>query len=133
MPLIEWNNTFSVGVSKIDEQHQEFVSLLNELHDSVQREKAGEVISHVLTELQRYVIDHFKTEESWMKLYNFPDIASHKREHLEASQRVSFFVLEHERGQKTVVVDLLKFMTDFFLNHILTVDRNYMPYFRGKI
>jgi hemerythrin len=133
MPLIEWNSAFSVEIQKIDEQHKKFFSLINVLHDAILKGKGEEVVGSVLKELQQYVIFHFKTEESWMEMYNYPDMNKHKLEHQEAIQKVNKLVLEYERGQQTVDIELLKFLSDWLQNHILQADRNYIPYFRGKI
>jgi hemerythrin len=133
MPLIEWNNTFSVEIQKIDEQHKKFFSILNVLYDAIMQGKGEEAVGSVLKELQQYVIFHFKSEESWMEMYNYPDMNKHKLEHQEAIQKVNKFVLEYERGQQTVDIELLKFLSDWLQNHILQADRNYIPYFRGKV
>ncbi|MGA3286709.1 MAG: bacteriohemerythrin [Bacteroidota bacterium] len=133
MPLIEWNNTFSVEIQKIDEQHKKFFSIINVLYDAIMQGKGEEVVGSVLKELQQYVIFHFKSEESWMEMYNYPDINKHILEHEGAIQKVNKLVLEYERGQQTVDIELLKFLSDWLQNHILKADRNYIPYFRGKV
>jgi hemerythrin len=133
MPLIEWNSTFSVGIQKIDEQHKKFFSLINVLYDAIMQGKGEVVVGPVLKELQQYVIFHFKSEETWMELYHYPDMIKHKLEHEAGAKKVSKLVLEYERGQQTVDIELLKFLSDWLQNHILQVDRNYVPYFQGKV
>jgi len=71
--------------------------------------KGEVVVESVLKELQQYVIFNFKTEESWMELYHYPDMNKHKLEHQEGVQKVNKFVLEYDRGQQTVDIELLKF------------------------
>jgi hemerythrin len=133
MPIIEWDNAFSVDVQKIDEQHKKFFSIINMLYDAIMQGKGEEVVDSVLKELQQYVIFHFKSEESWMKMYYYPDMNKHKLEHEGAIQHINKFVLEYERGNKTVDIELLKFLSDWLQNHILQVDRKYIPYFQGKV
>ena len=133
MPLIEWNNAFSVGVQKIDEQHKKFFSITNILFDTMQGAQDREVVGSVLKELQQYVVYHFKAEESLMKMYNYPNMNKHKLEHEGATQRVNKFILEYERGLQTIDIELLKFLSDWIQNHILQADRNYIPYVRGKV
>jgi hemerythrin len=133
MPLIEWNTTFSVGIQKIDEQHKKFFSLINVLYDSILQDKSEAVVGSVLKELQQYVIFHFKSEETWMELYHYPDMINHKLEHQEGTKKLNKLMLEYERGRKTVDIELLKFLSDWLQNHILLVDRNYIPYFQGKV
>ena len=92
-----------------------------------------EVVGSVLKELQQYVVYHFKTEESLMKMYNYPDLNKHTLEHEGAIQKVNKLVLDYERDLQTVDIELLKFLSDWIQNHILQVDRKYIPYFQGKV
>jgi hemerythrin len=133
MALIEWNDSFSVDIQKIDEQHKKFFSIINTLHDAIMHGKGEEVVGLILKELQQYVIFHFKSEESWMELYHYPDMANHKLEHQEGTKKVNKLVLEYERGQQTVDIELLNFLSDWLQNHILQVDRKYIPCFQGKV
>ena len=133
MPLIEWNDAFSVGIQKIDEQHKKFFSITNLLFDSMRGAQDREVIGSVLKELQQYVVYHFKAEESLMKMYNYPNMNAHKQEHDGAIHIVNKLVLDYERGIQTVDIELLKFLSDWIQSHILQVDRKYIPYVRGKV
>jgi hemerythrin len=133
LPIIEWNNAFSVGVQKIDEHHMKLFSITNMLFDSMQGAQNREVIGSVLKELQQYVVYHFKAEESLMKMYNYPDLNKHILEHQEAIHKVTKFVLAYERGGQNIDIELLKFLSDLIQNHILQTDRNYIPYIQGKV
>jgi hemerythrin-like metal-binding protein len=133
LPLIEWNEAFSVGAQKLDEQHRKFFSITNLLFDSMQGAQNREVVGSVLKELQQYVVYHFKAEETLLKMYNYPDINSHKLEHENAIQKVNRFTLDYERGLQTIDIDLLKFLSDWIQNHILKVDRKYISYIKGKV
>ena len=133
MPLIEWNDAFSVGIQKLDDQHKKFFSITNLLFDSMQGAQNREVIDSVLKELQQYVVYHFKAEESLMKMYNYPDMNAHKQEHDAAIHRVNKFVLGYERGMQTIDIELLKFLSEWIQSHILQADRKYIPYVQGKV
>jgi hemerythrin len=133
LPLIEWDDAFSVGVQKIDEQHRKFLSITNILFDSMQKSQNREVVGSVLKELQQYVEYHFKAEESLLKMYNYPDINEHKLEHESAVHKVNKFVMDYERGLQTVDIEILKFLSDWIQNHILKTDRKYISYVKGKI
>ena len=133
MSLIEWNDAFSVGIQKIDEQHKKFFSITNLLFDSMRGAQDRDVVGSVLKELQQYVVYHFKAEESLMKMYNYPNMNAHKQEHDGAIHIVNKLVLDYERGIHTVDIELLKFLSDWIQSHILQVDRKYIPYVREKV
>jgi hemerythrin-like metal-binding protein len=132
MPLIEWNKSFSVEEQKIDEQHKRFFFITNMLFDSMQGNQDREVVGFVLKELQQYVVYHFKSEESMMKLHNYPYINEHKLEHEAAILKINKLAMDYERRLDTVDIELLKFLSDWIQDHILIIDRKYIPYFREK-
>ena len=133
MPFIEWTEAFSVGIKQIDEQHQQLFSLINVLYDSIKRNAGEKVIGHTLKELRDYVSYHFKAEEAWMKMLHYPDFAKHLQEHVDATKQVNKFIIDYSRGSKTVPLDVLRFMSNWLQNHILQIDRDYIPYLKGKI
>jgi hemerythrin-like metal-binding protein len=133
MPLIEWNEAFSVGNKQLDEQHKKFFHIINTLQDAMKKGEGEEILLTVLKELQQYVQYHFKTEESLMKMYAYPNYSSHKAEHVEAEQKVNKFILEYERHDDKLAIEVLNFLSDLLQNHILQTDRKYIPYLKGKI
>ena len=56
MTAIEWDNSYVVGVSVIDEQHKHFVGLLNTLYESLES-KHPEKISEIIKDVTEYA-DH---------------------------------------------------------------------------
>jgi hemerythrin len=133
MPLIEWNDIYSVGIKKIDDQHRKFFSIVNVLFDAMKEGKGEELVDSLLKELQDYVIYHFQSEESWMKMFNYADIDKHKLEHQEAIKKVNKLLLEYERGKQDVIIEMLKFLSAWLQDHVLGTDRKYIPFLKGKI
>ena len=133
MPIVEWDDAFSVGIEKIDEQHKKFFSIINRVYDTIQVVQNRKEVGSILKDLQEYVMHHFLTEESWMKTYGYPNLDDHKLQHEEATRTVNKLILEYERDYQTVDVDLLKFLSHWLQNHILQSDMKYIPYFRGKV
>jgi hemerythrin len=133
MPLIEWDDAFSVGNQQLDEQHKKFFHIINTLHDAMKKGEGEEILLTVLKELQQYTQYHFKAEESLMKLYSYPNYSSHKAEHEDAVQKVNKFVIEYERKEDKLAIDVLNFLSNWLQNHILKTDRDYIPYLNRKI
>jgi hemerythrin len=133
MAYLEWNDTFSVEIKQIDEQHKKLFSLFNDLHEAMQKGMGGKIINRILKELRDYTSYHFAAEESWMKMLNYPGLAKHKQEHQEAIKQVNKFIIEYARGSKAVPYEVLKFLSNWLQNHILQIDREYAPYLKGKV
>jgi len=63
MPLVTWDQTYSVSVRKLDEQHQKLFALLNALHEAMRQGRGQAVVQDTLRELATYTVTHFRAEE----------------------------------------------------------------------
>ena len=81
MPIVSWCDDYSVNVEKIDDQHQNMLELVNNLHSSVEARIDKKELEALLIELVDFTRLHFSTEEQLMKDYNFPELERHHQEH----------------------------------------------------
>ena len=128
MSLINWDDSYSVHIKKIDEQHKGLVKLVNELHDAMSQGAANDVLSKVLNSLVDYTIIHFNTEEEMFKSYNYPDYQAHKNEH----DKVKEFQSKFKEGKSTITYELMDFLSDWLINHILDSDKKYSSYLTSR-
>ena len=63
MEIIEWSDSLSVGIAKIDEQHSKLIQLMGELDEAIKKDEAADMIEDILTNLFNYAQTHFATEE----------------------------------------------------------------------
>ncbi|MCB1156808.1 MAG: hemerythrin family protein [Leptospiraceae bacterium] len=133
METIIWDSKLlSVGIDEFDEEHYELIKHLNELDQAVKTGAAKQTLELVLTHLIKYTRIHFGHEEKYMKKYSYPDYESHKREHEELTARVNEFYERYKSGQISFSIEVLKFLYNWLLNHILGCDMKYKEFFKGK-
>lgn len=132
MPLIAWNDNLSVGIVEIDTQHQKLVSILNDLHAAMSQGKGALMAPAILKNLVEYTQVHFSTEERLMSQYGYPELASHRKQHQELTQKVLEFQAQYQAGQATLTLQLMTFLRDWLVNHILGTDKQYAPFFHQK-
>ena len=60
MDEIVWQESFSVGVKDLDDQHKQLIKMINTLINQKDVKVNSETISDLLTELTKYAEDHFK-------------------------------------------------------------------------
>jgi hemerythrin len=72
---VSWDDNLKTGVILIDIQHQLLFDTINKF-DEAKNNKQD--FWEVLVSLQKYVTEHFSTEEWFMKDSNYPDYESHK-------------------------------------------------------
>ena len=128
MALMTWNDSYSVGVNTLDKQHLVLVDTLNELHGAMMKGQGKTVVADELRKLVEYTRDHFSTEERMMTATGFPGLAEHRARHQELTKQVAEFVGRYERGEVTMNVQLLNFLRDWLMTHILKEDHQYGPW-----
>lgn len=80
-PALAWSREFEIGVDTIDCQHREMINRINLLMSGIRHGKGQEEILPLVAFLQEYVIEHFRTEEAYMRQRNYPDYPAHKEMH----------------------------------------------------
>lgn len=128
MALLTWNDSYSVGVKMLDDQHKGLVSVLNELHAAMMGGKAKDITGPLLRSLVKYTEQHFTAEEALLTRSNYPRLAEHKTHHQGLTRQVLEFAGRFERGEISLTVQLLTFLRDWLTNHILKEDHQYGPW-----
>ncbi len=123
--MIDWKDSYDIGVEKIDCQHRQLLAKLNEFFDACSKQQGKEQIEETLNFLKDYTLEHFSSEESLMADIDFPELTEHRKTHAEFIQTV----LELEETLKTKgpsvlsTIKLNRTLTDWLLNHINKCDK----------
>jgi hemerythrin len=129
MALIEWKDSYSVGVKLIDEQHKKLFSHLNDLYSAVEQVKDNENLSKVLNDLSDYVILHFSIEEKYFEEFRYEGMEEHKAQHKQYTDKIESFREGFAKNQSFLSFDLLSFLEDWILNHVTIEDKKYTKCF----
>ncbi|MBI9052823.1 MAG: hemerythrin family protein [Bacteroidales bacterium] len=125
MELIKWTDQYSVGITEIDNQHKGLVIIINELFSYMSNGKAKEHLNNIFDHLTDYTEKHFLVEETMLIKYAYPDYDQHKFEHSKFIEKLKSLKLEFESGKITISLEILNFLKDWLLNHILNTDKKY--------
>jgi hemerythrin len=128
MALIQWDDSYSVKNSTIDEQHKKLFRLINEFGESVNSKPNGESISKLLKGLKEYVVFHFKTEEMYLRLSNFPNFEVHKKEHEKFIEKVIDIEQKHLNGVLPEPAKIVAFLTAWITYHVKESDGAFASY-----
>lgn len=129
MEKIKWDDSFSVGVKRLDEQHRQIIGIINKLIDANDASVDSELISDTLTEMRQYASDHFETEEHLMTEYKYPDYKSNKDHHIEFRKNTAGFSMDTLQYKRTVPAEILTYLKEWWVDHILKVDMRYKAFF----
>jgi hemerythrin len=128
MPLIQWCNELSVGISSIDEQHKKLINLINILDSSFVEGKANDVLADIFDELTTYTIKHFGYEEELFAQYDYAEYKTHKDEHEELIKQVLKLQKKNIDGDFLISLEVLVFLKNWLLNHIMKTDKAYASF-----
>lgn len=132
--MMTWSSAYSVGVEVIDAQHRELFSRTNRLLEACQEGKGREVVGETLRFLEDYVKTHFSTEEGLMDKYAYPEALSHKKLHEGFMETLVKLKEEAAKGAGlTLVTQVNKTVVDWWVNHILKVDKKLGAFLREKM
>lgn len=132
MSYIQWDDSLSVGVARIDDQHRKLIDMINDLDASVNQVWEEEAVFETLTGLFEYVQEHFRTEEELFDRHGYEGGAAHKKEHAAFVGRVLEFHRRIEDGGKIVAAELLTYLQEWLLEHIRKSDMKYRPFLTKK-
>lgn len=120
-----WEDSLSVGVSLIDEQHKTLLSRLSALSEAVSARQGSSQIVGTLSFLSDYVDFHFGTEEKHMVENGYPAYADHKVAHEEFRATLSRLSEDfEEEGATTGLAESINtLLISWFLKHIRAVDQ----------
>jgi hemerythrin-like metal-binding protein len=128
--VVQWQNSYSVGVRPIDDQHMELIRLTNKLFSSCMagQKRGGSAFLDAIHEAVEYTGYHFGTEEKIMERINYPDYAKHKKEHTDFVREVYIKVEEFKTGKMLAPLQFVYFLRDWVLHHIAVSDKKLGDY-----
>ena len=132
MPILEWNEKYSVNIAQIDRQHQKLIGYVNELNDAMRSGKGRLVLESVLNALIRYTQTHFATEEQLLETHCFPDYLNHRHEHQTMTQKVSALQEQYNTGNIATTIETMNFLREWLDRHILGTDKKYSDFLNSK-
>jgi len=126
--LITWDDSLSVGVRALDDQHKDLIQTLNELHEAMLKGHSKQAAGPLLERLAKYTKEHFAAEEAMMTRTGYRQLEAHRGKHLELTCQVEEYVARFQRGDIALSVHLLDFLRSWLSTHIQKEDRAYGPW-----
>jgi hemerythrin len=125
--IIEWDNHYSVGIEKIDDQHRELLDMANNLCLGCRKEDGPAKVFFQLTihEVVNFLKYHFSTEEQILEDIRYPDIAAHKQQHDAFIKRIFDTV---EQMEQSNIQHFTHQMRNMIIIHMTLIDKKYATY-----
>jgi len=131
-PMLAWDDSLSVNIDEIDEQHKVLVDMINGLHEAMRTGKGVKVLERLVDGLKNYAVEHFGMEERYMEKFKYPGYLNHKKEHERFVGKVLEFETAFKQGKASLTMDVMHFLKDWLVGHIKGVDKKYGPFFNER-
>jgi len=128
MDYITWNNSMSVNIAKIDNQHKNLITEINNFYEGIKTKKSKDVLSDILYQLNKYSIYHFQTEEALMKKYSFPGYKAHTAEHETFNNKIAELQTRLNAGKMVLPIEVATFLKEWLINHVMNTDKGYSKF-----
>lgn len=132
MGFMTWNDSYSVKIKEIDQQHQKLMEMINQLNEAMSKGKGKEVVGGVLQKLINYTVSHFSMEEKLMRENDYPEYAEHKAKHDKMTAKVLSLQKDVAASKLTVTHEVMSFLMDWLQKHIMGTDMNYSGFLNSK-
>ena len=132
MSVAVWSAKYETGIAEIDAQHKHLFEAINTLAACFRDGTASEGTREALGFLNRYTVDHFYTEEEFMRVVGYPTLAQHQREHTDLLTKVQNLLVKLDEGF-LITGDVASFVADWLTHHINEADMDYVRYLKAKV
>ncbi len=130
MPLIEWNDVFTVNIAQMDEEHKKFIELINEFHKALSESKIQEKLTGLLDGLVNYAETHFASEERLLEKYNCAELEKQRQEHAVFMATMIELRKKYSMGHMVSAIDIMNFLKSWLIDHIMYEDKKYSDYIK---
>lgn len=121
--LVSWSDELAFGVDQIDNDHRQLLGLVNRLYRFMKTKASPQDIDKAFQELQEYTRTHFAAEEQIMQDMSYAKYDEHKKAHDAFCQRVEDMYARYKSGEMSGEVDLTGLLGNWWVNHILSFDK----------
>ena len=136
---IVFTDAYKTGITLIDDEHRRLFEISADVDALIQEEllhdKYDEIM-RLLNELRDYTEFHFEDEEAYMEQIGYPNIEMQRRAHSAFIERlvgINLSELEDmDDNQQEYLTELLSFLQEWLINHILKSDKLIGAYVRSQ-
>lgn len=134
MGKMVWNETLSVGIDLIDDQHKTWIARVNDLSAAIAEHEAQRQIAVTLGFLIDYTKFHIATEEKHMTAHAYPGLAEHQQKHKELLGTLNDLVQDfEEEGPTQMLADSVNtFLGNWLIKHIQQIDHKFGVFVREQ-
>jgi hemerythrin-like metal-binding protein len=115
--MLDWTAALSMGDARMDDTHEEFVSMLNQLLATPPNEQLPLYRSFI-----EHTVAHFAQEERWMLATGFAADNCHAGHHATILETMNAVLEQSEKGDAGIIKRMALALVEWFPQHTASMD-----------
>ncbi len=134
MSEMKWDESLSIGVELIDEQHKKWIEHLRNVQIAIEAHRGMPQIANTLDFLVDYTRFHFSTEEKSMAETGYPELENHRAKHEELKGTLDDLIEDFRDDGVTEKLSRAvgTFLGNWLRDHIRVVDQAFAAFLKEK-
>ncbi len=128
--MITWEEKDSMDILRIDDEHKQFIDIINKAIATMEHNDNPEELREVLYGITMYAMIHFSTEETYMMEFNYPEYQAHRNEHIDFSEKTLAYCNRVADGDSHFTNEIFESLKQWLVNHIQVTDKKYIDCFK---
>ncbi|MEI8377955.1 MAG: bacteriohemerythrin [bacterium] len=130
--IFKWDEKLNTGIVEIDEQHKK---LFGTIHSLRGENLDYDSIIKILVDLRNYVLEHFSTEEIYMKKFEYPYYEEHKILHENFTNDYNDLLVELAGGLlvQKIPPSLSDMLNTWLMTHYQDADMKMAAFLRERL
>jgi hemerythrin-like metal-binding protein len=120
---MKWKDEYSIGILEIDDQHKLLLRSFTAIEEAINLNEGWSNTHYAILELIQLAQMHFSFEDAIMRMFAYPDIEAHQKEHQSFFDKLAS--IERHSLKKSADVEMVQFLRGWLATHILGSDRGY--------
>lgn len=113
--VLNWKEEYSVGIDTVDNQHQKFLGIINELGDCIANKTTGEKGQHLFFSLAHFADEYLLKEKMLVNSVNEIDYSFFRGKHVDFLKQLQDFQSKYEKeNSEKVFVDLYNYLKKMY-------------------
>ncbi len=134
MSKMTWDESLSIGVEPIDEQHRKWIEHLGNAQSAIEEHRGMPHVANTLDFLVDYTRFHFSTEEKYMSETGYSGLDDHRAKHEELQGTLDELIVDFRDDGVTEKLSraIGTFLGTWLRDHIRVVDQAFAAFLKKK-
>ncbi len=132
MEIVKWRDSYSTGVKKMDEQHEQLIGMINQLYSMIRGNSTQVEINEIIDSCIDYAKNHLDDEENLLKKHKYPDLADQLSSHELFTDTITQMRERQKDEPEEVTQEIYTYLRKWWIDHIVGEDKLYGPFLNEK-